>query len=151
MSAEVVTRAPQMWELGGVGVLLVEAAGLFVLCLEVVFSVYLAGPLRICPGLLEQGIGASQNCSGRRDTQVGGLDLPGLGRLSPGFCSPSHKDPVCGICSLPSCLCLCIKELEKRLSMVQGQGLRWGEGILGPRVPEGHGAIKDWGGVPGDP
>lgn len=35
-----------MWELGGVGVLLIEAAGLFVLCLEVVFSVYLAGPLR---------------------------------------------------------------------------------------------------------
>ena len=46
MSAEVVTRAPQMWKLGGVGALLIEAAGLFVLCLEVVFSVYLAGPLR---------------------------------------------------------------------------------------------------------
>lgn len=46
MSAEVVTRAPQMWKLGGVGALLIEVVGLFVLRLEVVFSVYLAGPLR---------------------------------------------------------------------------------------------------------
>ena len=52
----------------------------------------------------------------------------------------ARSHPVCD---------LGIKELEKWLSMVQGQGHRWGEGILGPRVPKAHGTIKDWGGVPG--